>query len=151
MLFLIVSIVVFNGIAFLIPKQMSRVEIYASALFAVFLEYIANYALDFINKLYGYFEPGIDVKGFIVVLGIYPAVNTIFLNFFPHKGKVSKKFIYLLGFSLFSLFYEWLSEKSSYFYHSGWTYIESLIAYPILWGIIIINFKLIRNLIRRES
>jgi hypothetical protein len=127
------------------------VEIYASALFALFLEYIANYLLDFINKLYGYFDPGIDMKGFIVVAGVYPAINTIFLNYFPYKGKILTKLFYIMGMSLFSLFYEWLSIKGKYFYHSGWNFLLSAVSYPILWGIIVLNFKLIRKLRRQES
>lgn len=149
MLFLIASIVIYNGIAFFMPKRISKLEVFASSLFALFLEYLANYIFDFIEKMYGYFQPGIDLLSFIVVLGIYPAINTIFLNYYPYKGKLQSKLIYILGFSLYSLFYEWLSIKSKYFYHDGWSLWASLFTYPIIFGIIILNLKLIRKLIRR--
>lgn len=151
MAFLIISIVILNFIAFFMPKRLSRVEIYASALFAIFLEYIANYVFDFIHHLYGYFKPGVDLVSFIVVVGIYPAVITMFLNYFPYKSKVLSKLIYILGVALLYLFYEWLSIKSKYFYHSGWNYWLSAIAYPILLVIIMLNLKLVRKLMRRES
>lgn len=151
MLFLIISIVVFNSFAFFMPKRISRVEIYATALFALFLEYLANYIFDFILKLYGYFKPGVDIIGFIVVVGVYPAINTIFLNYFPYKRKGLTKFIYILSASLFSLLYEWLSLKSKYFYHNGWNLWLSFISYPILFGIIVLNYKFVRNLEKRGA
>lgn len=151
MTFAIISIIVFNSIAFFMHKHISRVEIYATSLFALFLEYLANYIFDFILKIYGYFKPGIDVKTFIIVVGIYPAINTIFLNYFPYKRKGLTKFIYILGASLFSLLYEWLSLKSKYFYHNGWNLWLSAISYPVLFGIITLNLKFIRNLERREG
>jgi hypothetical protein len=146
MIFVIISIIVFNGIAFFMPKRISRVEIYASALFALFLEYISNYIFDFIHKLYGYFTPGTDIKTFIIVVGIYPAVNTIFLNYYPYKGKALNKLIYILGASIFSIFYEWLSLKSKYFYHENWNLWISFALYPLFFGIIARNLKLIKNL-----
>jgi hypothetical protein len=151
MLFLILSIVIFNSIAFFMPKRLSKLEIFSSSLFSMFLQYMADYTLDLIHGLYGYFKPGADMLTFVVIFGIYPAINTIFLNYFPLKGKAFNKLTYMLGWSLFSLFYEWLSMKSKYFYHNGWTLGLSLISYPICWGIIVFNFLLIRKLSRRGS
>jgi hypothetical protein len=148
--FAIFSIIIFSGIAFFMPKRISKLEMYASSLFVLFLEYLANYIFDFIEEFYGYFKPGTDIKTFIVVVGIYPAINIIFLNYFPYKGKLFNKLIYILGVSLFSLFYEWLSLKSKYFYHSTWNLYFSLISYPILFVIIVLNLKVIRNLYRVE-
>jgi hypothetical protein len=151
MTFAIISIIVFNVIAIFMHKRISRVEIYATSLFTLFLEYLANYIFDFILGVYGYFKPGTDIKTFIIVVGIYPAVNTIFLNYFPYKRRGLTKFIYIMGVSLFSLFYEWLSLKSKYFYHDGWNLWLSGISYPILFGIIVLNLKFLRNLERREG
>jgi hypothetical protein len=151
MFFVIISIVIFNSIAFFMTKRISRVEMYASSLFVLFLEYLANYVFDFIHKLYGYFNPGIDNLTFIVVVGIYPAVNIIFVNYFPYKGRALSKLIFILATSIFCTFYEWLSIKSKYFYHSGWPLWLSFISYLILFEIIVFNLKLIRKLNKGES
>lgn len=144
------SVIVFSGAAFLVPKQISRLEMYATCMFCVFLEYITNYTFDFVLKIYGYFNPGVDILTFVAVIGIFPAINILFLNLYPYKERLLKKIGYVIGWSLFSLFYEVLSLKSKYFYYSGWSLWMSAIAYPILFTILLLNLKLVRKLIRKE-
>ncbi|PZD96493.1 hypothetical protein DNH61_06700 [Paenibacillus sambharensis] len=150
MAFLIASIIVFNTIAFFIPKNMTRAEIYSALLFASVFQLITDYYLIEKYDLYGYFDKGPEFKELLVFYGVFPAVNTIYLNFFPFSGKVIVKVIYILAWAAFITLYEWASVKSGYFYYSGWKLGYSALLYPIIFCVLTLNFVILRKLERHE-
>jgi hypothetical protein len=83
MLTLIIIVVLFNGFAIFIPKRMTGIEIAATSLFAMYLQVNNDVFLDLKFHLYGYFQKGLDFRSLIYLLGIYPAVNIVYLNYFP--------------------------------------------------------------------
>ncbi|CAM4291244.1 CBO0543 family protein [Paenibacillus tarimensis] len=148
MAFLIASIIVFNTIAFLIPKRMTRAEIYSTLLFASVFQLITDYYLVEKYQLYGYFVKGPEFKELLVFFGIFPAANTIYLNFFPVSGRKTSKIIYILAWSAFITLFEWASVKAGYFYYSGWKLGYSALLYPLILCVLAANFAFLRKLKR---
>jgi hypothetical protein len=101
---------------------MTRIEIYASILFAIVFQLNVDIIFDLKYGLYGYFEKGIQWRSFLIILGIFPAVNTIVLNYFPYGKKTKSKAYYILGWSVFLVTFEWASVKAGIFYHDGGNY-----------------------------
>jgi hypothetical protein len=81
-----------------------------------------------------------------VVFWIYPAVNIMFLNFYPQQKNRMIKTLYFTGWSAFALAYEWLATKTGLFHHNGWNLIYSIPIYPFLYLLLLINWKLINKL-----
>jgi hypothetical protein len=149
-IFLVLSVIVFNLITILIPKRISGVEILTTTLFSLYLETMTNVFLDLKYDLYGYFNKGVDWEALIYILGIYAPVNIVFLNYFPYKKKILNKVIYILGWSVFAYMYELLFLWSGTFYYNGWKYWYSIIIYPILYIILVGFYKYVHYLSRKN-
>ncbi|MGC4379373.1 CBO0543 family protein [Fictibacillus sp. Mic-4] len=146
MILAIISILVFNAIAFFPEKRMNKLEIYSTSIFAVILAFSVDYILEVTFHLYGYFQKKAQYTDLLVTLGIYPAIDIIFLNFFPSTRRFVTKTLYIAGWSAFALFYEWLSVKLGLFYYNGWKWIYSVPIYPFLYLLLLGNLKLVRRL-----
>lgn len=147
MLFLLLSILVLNGIAFWIPKKLTRHEIYVTSLFAGALAIITDTYLDLKHDLYGYFHVGPDYEVLLVLFGLYPAYNVIYLNLFPYMKGLYAKAVYLLLNWLFCLFYEWLSvQPFGFFYYNGWKLWYSALVYPFLLVTLLGHLLFVRQL-----
>lgn len=144
MAFIIISIIVFNTIAFLIPKQMTKIEMFTTSLFAMLLQKQVDILLALKYELYGYVGK-IKISNVISNYGIYPAVNIIFLNFFPFKKSLKRKIYYILVWAAFLVGFEWACVKAGYFYHNGWKYWYSALANPIILLILVGDLLFIRK------
>jgi hypothetical protein len=152
MLFMIGSIIVLNLAAFLIPKKLSKVETYVTSFFSLYLALFADSLLGGMYKLYAYFEPGVDYIDFVAAIGIYPAVNIIFLNLFPYKEQATYKITYIVTWSLFALGYEWFAAtQTALFTYTGWKTVYSTAIYPILFLVLLLNLYIIRKLITKSQ
>lgn len=151
MTFLIISVIVFNLVAILIPKRISGIKIITTTLFSLYLEIMTNVFLDLKYDLYGYFNKGVDWEGLIYILGVYPPVNILFLNYFPYKKKMLNKAIYIFGWSVFADVYELLFLWSGTFYYNGWKFWYSIIIYPILYIILVGFYKYVHYLLRKNQ
>lgn len=146
MTFLIISVVIINLISFLIPKQMTKMEMYATSFFALCFVLIVDIFLDLKLDWYGYFQKGVQAQSLIAIFGLYPSVNIIFLNYFPFKKGLGPKSYYILLWSALIVLFEWASVKSGYFYHNEWKYwYSAIVAYPIILIILSWNLSLIRK------
>ena len=150
MFFLILSVLVFNLIAIFIPKRISAIEMLTTTLFSSLLEFVANTIWDFKYDLYGYFNKGVDYAGFIYVLGIYPAVNIVFLNLFPFKRNLICKVIYIICWSLFAIIFELLFLRTKTFYYNGWKLWYSIVLYPLLYVILICFYHYVHYLLKKR-
>ena len=148
MLFLIGTVIVFNTIAILIPKKMVRIEILTNILFGLFLQLITDVYLGLKYDFYGYFEEGVDWNSLFYVFGIYPAVITVFLNFFPYRKKWKTKLLYLGFWILFAYAFEFLFIWSGTFYYSEWRFLYSAILYPFLYLILVCFNLYVKRLLR---
>jgi hypothetical protein len=149
MLFLILTVILFNIIVIFMPKRMSGIEMVATSFFSMYLQLVFDVYLDLKYDLYGYFEKGADWESVIYLLGIYPAVNLLFLNFFPYKKAFKGKFYYISGWVLFSIVYEKLFLWSGTFYYNGWKMWYSFIIYPGLLLILVLFHNYILYLLKK--
>ncbi|MFD2209686.1 CBO0543 family protein [Virgibacillus halophilus] len=130
--------------------RLSRLEIYSTIFFATTLAYTVDHILGLNFRLYWYaglYE--MKFQDFIIVLGLYPLVNILFLNYFPGQKKFIWKIVYLLIWSLFALGYEWLAVQTGSFKHTGWKFRYSAPSYPVLYLILFYNLKFVRWLQRK--
>jgi hypothetical protein len=144
MLFSITSIIIFNFIAFIITKSLTKHEIYTTSLFAYVLSSTTD--LIFADKyhLYRYFDKGVQYMDIVAMIGIYPAISIIFLNLFPYKKGVMSKVLYILSWTIFSIAYEWTAEQTEFFTYTGWKLWYSALIYPFLFVVLLGNLKLTR-------
>lgn len=150
MLILILIVIVFNVTAFLIPKRLTAIEMLTTTLFAMFLQLITDNYLSLKYHLYGYFNKGADWGSVIYFFGIYPAINIIFLNFFPYKKGFKKKVLYLFIWGVIAMVYETIFIWSGTFYLNGWKQSYSLVAYPVLYVILILFHKFTMKIIEKS-
>lgn len=146
MILLIIFITVSIVIVLLMPKRLKISEMYTTSYFAVFLASLTDIYLDAKLDLYGFFNKGIDWLYIPIFVIIYPAVNIIFLNFFPYRKPNLNKIIYILIFSILTLIIEYISSLTNVFYHNEWKLWHSAICYPFLYTLLLLNLKLIRRL-----
>ncbi|WP_343076312.1 CBO0543 family protein [Pullulanibacillus sp. KACC 23026] len=130
---------------------MSGIEILTTTLFSSLLESTVNIIFDFKYDLYGYFNKGVDLGGFIYVLGIFPAVNIVFLNLFPFKRSLASKVTYLFCWSVLAVIFELLYLRTKTFYYNGWKISYSMVAYPILYIILVCFYKYAHYLLKKSS
>ncbi|QSO48639.1 hypothetical protein JZ786_06625 [Alicyclobacillus mengziensis] len=151
MVFLVVSVILLNVIAYLMPKRLAPHEMWTTGLFTLVLDYLVDTYLDRKYDLYGYFTHQIDWLSLIPIFGLYPAVSLMFLNFYPYTQNVWCKSLYIAGWSVFSLLFEYASVQSGYFYHNGWKLWYSALCYPVLLGILVGHLIFIRKLETRRK
>jgi hypothetical protein len=145
-IFLIVSIIIFNGVALVIPKKLTKIEIYGSTIFVLLLQLMTDVIFALKYNFYGYFNEGIELITFLTFFVIYPPFSLIMLNYFPFHKSLKRKALYVTGVTIFCLFYEYLTVKFMYFYHDEWTYLYSALSYPIFIMIMVYNLTLIRKI-----
>lgn len=102
------------------PKRLSAIELLTTTLFAMYLQLMTDVFLSLKYNLYGYFDKGVDWATLIYMFGIYPAINVLFLNYYPYKNKIIKSALYILVWSIFAMVYETIFLWSGTFYIEGW-------------------------------
>ncbi|WP_426892613.1 CBO0543 family protein [Rossellomorea aquimaris] len=148
MLLMWITIFVLNGFVYMVRKRLRIIEMYVTSLFSIYLALFADSILGGMFKLYSYFEAGVDWIDFVGAIGIYPAINILFLAFFPAKKNLIIKGMYILGWTLFALCYEFVAAHySTFFQYSGWRLIYSVPIYPILYMILLYNFRFVNKLL----
>jgi hypothetical protein len=127
-------------------KHISKMEMYTSTFFALYFELLANVILDLKYDLYGYFNKGVDWATLPALLVIFPAINILFLNFYPFTKSISKQLLYILLCSIIGISFEWVYLQTEFFYHNGWSLWYSFLSYPIIFYILFLNLRIIRKL-----
>ncbi|MBA2870234.1 hypothetical protein HNQ85_000492 [Anoxybacillus calidus] len=151
MVTLFISIFIFNLVAFLMKKKLSPYEYYSSILFSLFVSEFVDRFTDKYNWYY-FFEPYfIEGKTLLVVFGIYPAATMLIINWYPYHGSKKAKILYLLLWSIFSTFYEWIALKANFLHHNKWNLWYSAILYPFLYGMLIWHLKFIHWLTSKQQ
>ncbi|WP_456273671.1 CBO0543 family protein [Bacillus sp. AK031] len=147
MLFLLSSILILNTAVVLKAKKLSKIEMYATSLFALVLQLLTDIFLEFKYELYWYFGKGVDAQTLFIVFGLYPQVNILFLNFFPLNRALSIKIIYISAWSAFALLFEWVLVITGSFHHEQWKLWYSAPIYPLLYIILLVNFCLTKRML----
>ncbi|MGM7724169.1 CBO0543 family protein [Metabacillus sp. Hm71] len=139
-----------NVIVVFMPKRLSGIEMYSTTMFALFLGTNVDLLLEKYYKLYSYFKEGVEVKAFLGQYLYFIPINLLFLNFYPLNKSIVSKAIYILGWTAFSVGFEWLAKETAFFQYTGWKLWYSAIAYPFIFTILLLNFKAVKKLIEKE-
>lgn len=148
---LLASIILFNAAALLIPKKLNRIEHYATTLFSLLLVLVTDITLNLKYDLYGYWGSGVDWIGYLAIYGIYPAVNVLFLNLFPYRQSLAAKSLYVAGWWLFAVGYEYSAVRADWFYYNGWKLTYSTLIYPFLYMMLLWNLYWVRRILARPA
>jgi len=138
------SILVFNVLAVCIRKKLSWSDIYSTTLFAYILEYTVDSILNLHYHLYGYFNEGFEYIGLIPIFLVYPAISILYLNLYPFHKPILQHVVYIAGWTLFSIVYEWSTVQAGWFYYVSWKLWYSALIYPVLFVILLLNYKFTR-------
>ncbi|WP_407647395.1 CBO0543 family protein [Gracilibacillus salitolerans] len=141
-----VIFILFNLIAFFVPRRLSKIEIYATSIFAFVYGLSTDIILNLHYHLYGYFQEGFDWLGLLGIILYFPSISFLFLNFYPSNRKIWNKILYILLWSAFSTFFEWVSLQTEFFYYTSWKLWYSALLYPFIFLILIIHWKFIQKL-----
>ena len=136
----------FNIIAYVIPKNINKIEIYATCFFAFSYGLITDIILDLHYHLYGYIHKGFDWGGLLSTFLYFPSISYLFLNFFPFKKRLLRKIYYVLGWSIFSIIFEWFTLKTGFFYYNEWKIWYSGLLYPLIFSSLVLNMKFVKRI-----
>ncbi len=128
-------------VVYFIPKRVSRIELYSTALFASLFGTLSDLFLDVKYDWYGYFKKGVDWAALPSLILFYPALCMTFINFYPYNQSLMNKIIYLIGFSILSVILEYIAIQTELFYHNEWKLIYSAICYPFVYMILLLNAR----------
>lgn len=151
--FLLISILIFNTIAFKMRKRLPLTVIYSTVFFALCVQqYFDTYA-TFYFKTWGFFEMGkADFYSLLVKWGIYPAASIIILNWYPFHSSLWKKSLYILALTVFSTCFEWMALEMDILWHNNWNMFYSFAIYPIIYYLfLILHARFFLWLKKRES
>lgn len=143
---LYISVIVFNLVAILMRKKLLPIEYYGTIFFGLFTAGLTDRFTDRYD-MYFFFDPWfVEVESLWIMFGIYPAAAMMIVNWYPYNGSWYKKGLYLLAWSIFSTFYEWISLKAGFLHYHHWKLWYSAISYPFIYSLLLINLKFFRRL-----
>jgi len=128
------------------PKRISWIEMYTTSLFVMFLGSVADIYLDVKYDLYGFFTKGVDFEYLLIFIFIYPATNSVFLNFYPQSKSLAKKALYITVWVILTTLFEYISAQTEVFYYDGWKTLYSFFCYLFLYIAMVLNLKMIHRL-----
>ncbi len=150
MAFLLISVAIFNGVAFLMPKRLRRTDMFVVALFGLTFQNFVDMFVNVKYDLYGFFQKGVDWPSLIPMLGLFPSAILIFFNYYPWNHRI-RSVLYVGMATAFLVGFEYLSLLTDYFYYNGWKLWWSVIEYPLLLYINIAFYKIYRTLTRPDD
>jgi hypothetical protein len=150
---LLISILIFNLIAFKINKRMQPSHIVQIWTFTIAFQMLFDLIVEFKYHSYWYFTSGVDWVGLIPRTLLIPPVNIIFLNLYPFEKNVLKKILYSFFFIILILLYELITllpEPWGYFHYGWWKIWYSAIVNPMILFCLLGFYKWILWLERRS-
>ncbi|TJZ34896.1 CBO0543 family protein [Priestia megaterium] len=146
MVLLILTTVISILSVLVMPKRISWIEMYTTSLFVMFLGSVADIYLDVKYDLYGFFTKGVDFEYLLIFIFVYPATNSVFLNFYPQSKSLAEKALYITVWVILTTLFEYISAQTEVFYYNEWKTLYSLFCYPFLYIAMVLNLKMIRRL-----
>lgn len=142
MLGLITAIIIFNFIAFITNKNLTKNQVVHIWTFTVALQGLADLYIDQKYHGYWYFSKGIEWESLLTLTMIIPPVNMMFLNWYPFGATLFKHAMYYFCWVLFMIVYEMIAllpEPWGYFNYGWWTIWYSVLVNPFLL-MLVLNF-----------
>ncbi|MFB3170338.1 CBO0543 family protein [Neobacillus sp. 179-C4.2 HS] len=137
-------------IAYLVPKRLSRIELYTTSLFALLFGINVDLIFVFKYHLYGYFGEGFQWLGFVGEFLYFIPVSILFLNYYPFKGTNQQKLLYILAWTAGSSITEFIVERTHFFNYTGWKLWYSIFLYPIVFLILVAHLRMVRRIIKLD-
>ncbi|MED4226995.1 hypothetical protein [Neobacillus cucumis] len=144
MLGLIISILLFNFIAFKTNKRLSKNQIIHIWTFTIAFQVTFDVIVEFHYHAYEYFGKGFDWESLPAHTILLPPVNMMFLNWYPFTYTVFKRIRYFVYWTISILLYEvftTLPEPWGYFKYGWWNLWHSAIVDPVLLFILLKYYK----------
>jgi hypothetical protein len=146
--FFIISSVVILSMFLLIRKYFTSVMVIIIWVYNIFLVSTIDYffiATPF--KLYFFGDnPTYELSGALFHFFMYPCASLLFLFVYDRWELYGKKTVwYILGWTGFALFFEWISVKNHALIYTGWKLYYSIPTYPLASVILIIFFHFIKK------
>ncbi|GAM13142.1 hypothetical protein [Mesobacillus selenatarsenatis] len=135
MIVLLISVLIFNLIAFRVNKRLLPSQIVQIWTFTIAFQMLFDLIVEFKYHSYWYFSSGVDWVGLIPRTVLIPPVNMIFLNLYPFEKNKLKKFLFLLFYEFLILLYELITllpQPWGYFHYGWWKIWHSAMVDPIL-------------------
>jgi hypothetical protein len=151
---LIISIIIFNLIAFKTNKLLRKTQILHIWLFTVAFNSIADLFIDAKYHGYWYFSKGIEWETLLSMSLLIPPVNIIFLNLFPFRKSFFSKLCYIFLWVTGLIIYECLTllpPPIGFFHYGWWKLWYSALLNPFLLLSVLFFYKWICKLECDES
>jgi hypothetical protein len=147
--YLFANINILNVYVSFMQKRLPRLYYCATVIFALVFEEIVNGYLDLKLDLYGFFWRGVDWEYLYIVVGVIPQANIIFINYYPFAGGTFRKVRYVLIAAILFTIWEWITSFTWVFYYNTWKTWHSLLCYPVILWIMVLNAQYVRHLLKR--
>lgn len=144
MIGLILAIIVFNVVAFLTNKNLTKNQIVHIWSFTIAFQLIFDLVVEFKYDGYWYFSKDLDWGGLLAHLVLVPPVNMMFLNWYPFTSDKIKRFSYITFWVIAILLYEVLTllpEPWGYFNYGWWKLWHAAAINPILFLILLKYYR----------
>lgn len=148
----IISITIFNIVAFNINKRLTANQIVHIWTFTIAFQFIFDTIVEFKYHGYWYFDKEVDFLGLLAHIVLIPPVNMMFLNGYPFEHGVSKRLVYVVVWTIGILVYETITllpEPWGYFHYGWWKLWHAALIDPVLFFILLKYYKWICKLERQ--
>jgi len=149
MIGLMISIVLFNLVAFTVNKRLTKNQIVHISMFTIAFQVLTDLIIGKKYDGYWYFEKGVEWRDLLALYIVIPPVNIMFLNFYPFDQRLYKHLLYILFWTIAITLYEaviLLPEPWGYFNQGWWHLWYSALLYPFLLIIVLLYYKWILKL-----
>lgn len=152
--FTIISFVVLLTIAISLPKRFSQLSITIFFVFTVFISQTVDSLIAV--KPFDMYDVSDSSKYEVMDIFIYylnyPLYTYLFLYFYDKWNlKGMNRILYLSGFSLISVFFEWLADLCNVFTYKGWNLWYSSLVYEVTFILYIFILHLTKNLLNSDK
>jgi hypothetical protein len=145
LLFMSIATAVAILIVWFMPKRLTRQEIYNTWIVVAFITRTFDQLFALVFKLYDQLGPGVTWELLAIQTLFSGAMGVITLNYMP-KNKLAF-FAYAIGWTLLSVFIEWISIQVGYLVYKNWSLWYSACIYFL--GIIFLRWHL--SFLRKSS
>ncbi|WP_264738010.1 hypothetical protein [Cytobacillus firmus] len=149
MIGLIIAAILFNFIAFSTKKRLTKNQILHIWTFTISAQLIFDVMIEFKYWGYWYFDKEPNWAGLLAHIVLVPPVNMMFLNWYPFRGDLIKRFSYIILWVVAILLYEviaLLPEPWGYFNYGWWRLWYAALLDPMLLLLMVQYYKLITRL-----
>jgi hypothetical protein len=143
---MIIAAILFNFFAFTTKKRLTKNQILHIWTFTISAQLIFDVMIEFKYWGYWYFDKEPNWAGLMAHIVLVPPVNMMFLNWYPFRGDLIKRFSYIIFWVVAILLYEviaLLPEPWGYFNYGWWRLWHAALLDPMLLLLMVKFYKLI--------